>query len=183
MTGRLRQHLSYANVAATLALFVATGGTAAAANVIVHSNSDIARKTVSGHAPPPGKHANLIAGSVNATDLSPDVKSSLQPHCPSGLQQGVDVCFEPSARAQAPFVSALQTCQAAGRRLPSVAEVAEIFDHAGAPQGVEWTDSVFIQSAQAYAAVMSDDSSRTIDFNYAQFATAIPFRCVVGPGT
>jgi hypothetical protein len=180
MIGRIRQHLSYANVMATVALFVAMGGTAAA-SVIVHSNAEIARKTVSGHAPPPGEHANVIAGSINAADLSPDVKSSLQLHCPTGMQQGYDICFDPSTRAQAPFLTALQTCQAARLRLPSVAEMAEIFDHTGAPQVTEWTDAVFVQSTAGDATVMSDDSSRKIEINYAAFATAIPFRCVASP--
>jgi hypothetical protein len=181
MTGRIRKHLTYANVTASLALFLAMGGTAAA-SVIVHSNSEIARKTVSGHEPPPGKHANLIAGSVNAKDLSPDLTSSFQLHCPADMQQAADICFEPSARASTPFVTALQTCQSLRRRLPTVAEMAEIFDHTGAPQLSEWTDSVFIQSTAAYATVMSDEASRAIDINYAAFTTGIPFRCVVGPG-
>jgi hypothetical protein len=54
---------------AYLALFVALGGTAAAA-VVVSSNSQVAPNTISGHKPPAGKHANLISGSVATADIA-----------------------------------------------------------------------------------------------------------------
>jgi hypothetical protein len=57
-------------VVACAALFVALGGTALAASYVVSSNSQIGPGTVSGHAPPTGKHANIIAGSVNGNDLA-----------------------------------------------------------------------------------------------------------------
>jgi len=69
MLSKLRSRLTYGNVVATAALFVALGGTAAA-SVIVSSNSQIAQNTISGHKPPSGDHPNLIAGSVNGQDLA-----------------------------------------------------------------------------------------------------------------
>jgi hypothetical protein len=66
--GRIRQRLTFANVISVIALFVALGGTAAAA-VIVTDNSQVAQNTISGHKPPSGKHANLIAGSINGQDV------------------------------------------------------------------------------------------------------------------
>ncbi len=67
---RIRSHLTYANVMVTiLAFFVLGGGTALAAYV-VSSNAQIGPGTISGHKPPTGKHANVIAGSLNATDLA-----------------------------------------------------------------------------------------------------------------
>jgi hypothetical protein len=53
----------------TAFVFILGGGTAFGA-FVVSSNSQIGPGTVSGHKPPAGKHANVIAGSVNATDLS-----------------------------------------------------------------------------------------------------------------
>jgi hypothetical protein len=68
---RIRPHLTYANVMATLAVFlVLAGGTALGASYVVSSNSQIGPGTVSGHNPPTGKHSNVIASSVNATDLA-----------------------------------------------------------------------------------------------------------------
>jgi hypothetical protein len=66
---RVRRHLTFANVVSLAALFVALGGTAVAA-VIVTSNSQVAKDTISGHKPPSGKHANIISGSINGQDVA-----------------------------------------------------------------------------------------------------------------
>jgi hypothetical protein len=71
MRQRICAHLTYANVVATLALFlVLAGGTAVAVNYVVSSNSQIGPGTVSGHKPPTGKHSNIIGGSVNGGDVA-----------------------------------------------------------------------------------------------------------------
>ncbi|HKP88829.1 MAG TPA: hypothetical protein VJT75_02535 [Thermoleophilaceae bacterium] len=69
MLRRLRRRVSYANVTATMALFVALGGTAAGAAYVVSKNSQLGPNTVSGGAPPKGKHANLIEGSIASADI------------------------------------------------------------------------------------------------------------------
>jgi hypothetical protein len=69
MRHRLRSHLTFANVVSVIALFVALGGTAAAA-VIITDNSQVAQNTISGHKPPTGKHANVIAASINGQDVA-----------------------------------------------------------------------------------------------------------------
>ena len=71
VTRRLRSKFTYANVMVTILAFVGLGsGAAYAASVIVSSNAQIAANTVAGHHPPSGAHANLIPGSVNASDLA-----------------------------------------------------------------------------------------------------------------
>jgi hypothetical protein len=67
---RILGHLTYANVMATLAVFIALGGSALA-SVIITSNSQVAAGTISGHNPPSGDHANIISGSVTTLDLAP----------------------------------------------------------------------------------------------------------------
>lgn len=67
---KIREQLTYANVMATIAVFIAIGGTASAA-VIITSNSQVAPNTISGHHPPSGAHANVIGGSLNGQDLAP----------------------------------------------------------------------------------------------------------------
>jgi hypothetical protein len=57
-------------IVACVALFVALGGTGLAASYVVSSNSQVGPGTISGHNPPSGKHANIIGGSVNGTDLA-----------------------------------------------------------------------------------------------------------------
>lgn len=71
MRTAIRGRLTYANVVATMALFlVLSGGTALGVNYVVSSNSQIGPNTVSGHKAPTGDHANIIGGSVNGQDLA-----------------------------------------------------------------------------------------------------------------
>src|SRR5262245_56620483 len=65
----LRSNLSYANVMATLAVVLVLGGGTALGAFVVSSNSQVGPNTISGHKPPAGKHANIIGGSLSATDL------------------------------------------------------------------------------------------------------------------
>jgi hypothetical protein len=68
---RIREHMTYANGMATLAVFIALGlGGTALASVIITNNNQVAPNTISGHKPPSGKHANLIGGSVNGQDVA-----------------------------------------------------------------------------------------------------------------
>jgi hypothetical protein len=65
----ISRHLTYANVMVTLLAFIVLGGGTALAAYVVSSNSQIGPGTVSGHKPPSGKHANVIAGSINGQDV------------------------------------------------------------------------------------------------------------------
>jgi hypothetical protein len=67
---RIRRHLTYANVVATLSLVLVLGGGTALASYVISSNSQVGPGTISGHQPPTGKHANVISGSVNAQDVA-----------------------------------------------------------------------------------------------------------------
>jgi hypothetical protein len=67
---RIRPHLTYANVMATIAVFLVLGGGTALAAYVVSSNSQIGPGTVSGHKAPSGKHANVIGGSLNGQDVA-----------------------------------------------------------------------------------------------------------------
>ncbi len=78
----IRSHLTYANVVATLALFLVLGGGTALASYVISSNSQVGPGTISGHTPPSGKHANIIAGSINGED----VKESSLGQVPSAAQ-------------------------------------------------------------------------------------------------
>src|SRR5207249_8197375 len=65
-----RRHLSRADVISSLAAFLVLRGGTALAAYVVSSNSQIGPGTVSGHKPPTGKHANIIAGSINGQDVA-----------------------------------------------------------------------------------------------------------------
>ena len=66
----LRPHLTYANVMVTILAFIVLGGGTALASFVISSNSQVGPGTISGHKPPSGDHANIIAGSLNGTDLA-----------------------------------------------------------------------------------------------------------------
>jgi hypothetical protein len=69
---RVRAHLTYANVMATIAVFIALGGTAVAAGFVISKNSQLGPGTVSGSNPPAGKHNNVIGSSITGKDIKPD---------------------------------------------------------------------------------------------------------------
>jgi hypothetical protein len=69
MLQRPRPQLTYANVMVTLVAFVVIGGGSALASVIITSNRQVAKNTISGHNPPKGKHSNIVARSVNGPDV------------------------------------------------------------------------------------------------------------------
>jgi hypothetical protein len=70
MLGRIRPHLTYANVMSTLAVFGVLGGGTAIAAIVISSNRQVARNTISGHSPPNGAHPNIISGSIDSADLA-----------------------------------------------------------------------------------------------------------------
>jgi hypothetical protein len=91
-------------VIACIALFVALGGVAAGA-VVITSNSQVAKDTISGHKPPSGKHSNLIAGSVNSTDLANQAVTAANIKAPEAWHNvgpgsaSQDLCADPSNTA------------------------------------------------------------------------------------
>jgi hypothetical protein len=115
----IRSKLTYANVMSTIAVFGVLGGGTALAAYVVSSNSQIGPGTVSGHKPPTGKHANIIAGSINGTDVAD--------------RSGVDTCQTPLTKkfgsicagsdgGARVFFEALSYCTNLGLRVPTLSE-------------------------------------------------------------
>src|SRR5690349_9164840 len=73
---RIRSRLTYANVMVTILAFIVLGGGTALASYVISSNSQVGPGTISGHAPPTGKHANIIQGSINGQDVTDESLSS-----------------------------------------------------------------------------------------------------------
>jgi hypothetical protein len=141
MFTRLRARLNYANVVATLALFIALGGSSYAVSEISGSqirNASIAgkklkRNTIGGKrikesrlaTVPSARNAGLLGG-LSAQDLLL--------RCPQGTLAAADVCLETQARPPANYTSAVITCGGTdgpprpGRRLPTHGELRRAFD-------------------------------------------------------
>ena len=181
-SSHLRGRLTYANAMATVAVAVALGGTSTAiAAVVITSNAQVARNTIAGHAAPSGSHANIISGSVNATDLATTYKTSVTVHCPSGMQLNAGLCFETVLRPATDFTTAVATCAQAQRRLPDVGELALVFSNSGAPQDWQWFGQPFFDGKGVDAAALSENSSRQISFQMSEAGASLAYRCVTVP--
>jgi hypothetical protein len=133
---RTRRYLTFANVVSVIALFIALGGTAMA-SVIITSNGQVAQNTISGHQPPSGKHANVIAGSINGSDIAD--------------RSGVDTCQTPLVAKYGPICAgsdavartwggALNYCAGLDLRLPTASEAVALGNNHDVP-GVSGSQS------------------------------------------
>jgi hypothetical protein len=157
----LRSHLTFANVVSLAALFVALGGTATAVTYVVSSNSQVGPGTIAGHKPPRGKHANIIAESINGKDIAD--------------RSGVDTCQSPLLGKFGPICAgsdggsrtwslAISYCTNLGLRLPSYSEALQLaknYDVPGVPPEGSggpyfWTDSHW-QTTSARTFVVDED--------------------------
>jgi hypothetical protein len=88
--------------------------------------------TISGHKPPSGKHANIIAGSINGKDIAD--------------RSGVDTCQTPLVAKYGPicvgsdggsrtWLDALNYCTGFGLRLPTTSEAVALAKKFDVPGG------------------------------------------------
>jgi hypothetical protein len=155
---RIRRHLTYANVMATLAVFLVLGGGAYAA---FHLPKNSVRSK------------NIVNGQVKRADVS----NSLGFKCPSSTRYFEGACIETNARSATNWLDALKACTDAGRRLPSVAELDgfRLEPHISLV-GFEWT-SEYANTATATEetelGVVSEDEN-----DFASISQSHSYRCV-----
>jgi hypothetical protein len=148
MLARIRSNLSYANVMATIAVFVALGGGAYAASQI--NGASLKDRSVAGRkikvngltgtevresslaTVPRAKGAQTLGGKgasafvQNGQPAGGSLAGSYPSpglRCPVGTTRQSGVCYENSARAAADWYTAADACAAAGRRLPTPSEL------------------------------------------------------------
>jgi hypothetical protein len=142
MPRRFRPRISYANVVSTLALVLALGGVSYAAVKI--SGKTIKDRTVTakkikknsltgteineaklGKVPKAAlaDNATNAAHATNADTVGGQNPSSLKLSCPTGTTLAIGECFETTLRAADTWSNANKICGAAGRRLPTFAEL------------------------------------------------------------
>lgn len=158
MLNALRGRVTYANVVATLALFIALGGTSYAVTKI--SGSQIEKHTLTGR----NIKANSITGrqikersldpvprARNARLLAGQPGASYRVHCPAGTVPVSDTCIETQPRPALPYGDAAVACEGTdnkahpGRRLPTHEELMTAIGDFGiqlAPGG-ELTSNVY----------------------------------------
>src|SRR5262245_58876192 len=139
---RVRERLTYANVMATIAVFLALGGGAYA--------------------------VSLGRNSVGSPELKPgavkpqDTAAALRLKCSRGTRYHEGACIEKRSRGAATFFDALTTCNGARRRLPGAAELVGFSREPGitlgsASQGVpEWTTELDSAPPEVKALVVDE---------------------------
>ena len=156
MRQRIRWHLTYANVMVTILAFVVLGGGTALGAYVVSSNSQVGPGTISGHKPPTGKHANIIADSINGKDIAD--------------RSGVDTCKTPLVKKFGPICAgsdggsrtwrdAVAYCAGFGLRLPTHGEAMALgqkYDVPGVSTQLFWTDDTTIDNANLLAAATDE---------------------------
>lgn len=149
----MRGRLSYANVMATLALFVALGGGAYA----------LSRNEV--------KSRHIAPDQVKAADTS----DKLRLECPAATRYHEGACIETDNRAGLDWDAALADCRSDGRRLPTQAELLSFRLEPGITLDAfaEWTDQKDENSANAIG--VAEDGSRAA---FGSGTAMLPYRCV-----
>jgi hypothetical protein len=194
MVSRVRARLTYANVLATLAVFIALGaGSYAAINVPKKSVGTKQLKRNSVTSP------KVKPRSLRLSDFKPSERSKLTGApgpagpagergpagaaltCPSGTALHELACIELEARPQADWYDAFDACDQAQRRLVTLAELQTFrsrTDLNPPTAGSEWVDGG-----------LSDDGAQPREAIYltlnlgipdlAPITSSIPYRCVV----
>jgi hypothetical protein len=141
MFTRLRARLTYANVVATLALFIALGGSSYAVSKISGSqirNASIAGKKLKrntlGGARIKESRLGTVPRARNAGRVGGLSAQQLLLRCPQGTLAAADVCIETHPRAPTIYSGAVGDCGTTdgpprpGRRLPTHGELRRAFD-------------------------------------------------------
>lgn len=201
---RIKQHLTYANVTATLALFIALGGSSYAALTITGKNvrnrsltyKDLKRNTLGGTRIKESRLgtvrrariADRLTGFAGGTKNTYSVQDLLA-GCPPGTLAAANTCPEPAARTQEPFGGAVRVCREAGkefgpgRRLPTFNELNALVGDGRfqlAPQG-ELTNNVYPTGDPNLLNVLVMAPNGTTGTVTSAAEGARPFRCVADP--
>lgn len=194
---RLQGKLTYANVVATLALFVALGGSSYAALTITGRDvkdgsltaRDIKRNALGG-----GRIKESQLGTVrrarSANRLGGLTAQRLLLKCPSGTLPAADVCVETTARPAAGYSTAEFQCSQVntpatpGRRLPAYGELkaAASYDQIELSGEGELTNHIYPNSepSQLNVLVLTSEAG-SVGLTQDNDTVGRPFRCVTDP--
>jgi len=190
---RIRPHLTYANTVATLALFIALGGSSYAAVKITGKNvrngsltgKDIKRKSIGSR---PIKQSSLKAV-ANAKRVGGKSARGLILRCPKNTVAAAGACVERAARPALPWASAAGACRnverpgTAGRRLPTIEELGAAVSYNGVPltAGGELTANLATPSGPRINAQVLTDQVGSVRVVPNTFEGRAAYRCAVTP--
>ena len=193
----LRRHFTYANVMATLAVFIALGGSSYAALNLTGrdirdgslTHRELKRNTLGGTKI---KESRLgkVRQARNADRLNGMSAGRFLIRCPRDTVPVSDVCVETVPRSPAPYRVAAVACEEAdrrttpGRRLPSHDELMTAIGDYGIAlaAGGELTRNVYPSSDPGRVDVLViTDPVGNVAVKSDTFTGAMPFRCVADP--
>ena len=193
---KLRHHLTYANVMATVAVFIALGGSSYAALTI--SGRDIRNRSIAGKK----MKRNTLTGrqikesrlskvprARNADRLNGATAASLRIRCPAGTFPSADVCVEQTPRRAAAYGSAVLECALAGtpagpgRRLPTHGELMAALTAVSLAPGGELTSNVYPSNSSpgALDVIFVTNQVGNVAITPNTGAGGKAFRCVADP--
>jgi hypothetical protein len=192
----LRRHLSYANVMATAAVFIALGGSSYAALTITGADvrngsltkRDLKKNTLDGSRIRESRLAK-VPRARNADRLNGAPASRFLVRCPGETVPVSDVCVETTTRGPLPYTPAAITCEGIdrnktpGRRLPNHDELMTAIGEPGvalAPGG-ELTRNVFPAGNGDVDVLIVTDAGGSVAIRSNTAAGATAFRCVTDP--
>jgi len=192
----IRNRLTYANVMATLAVFIALGGSSYAAlrigskeirNNSVRSKdvrnrsltgSDVAKNRVGGGAI---KESTLgqVPSAGNADRVGGRTAEELRVKCPAGTVPGGGVCIEENPSPPLPYGIATDQCIIRGRSLPTYGNLRARVASGQFPlaPGGEFTSNVYEGSGNLRVVILSDPTGSAV-FQDALTPAARSYRCI-----
>jgi hypothetical protein len=193
---RIRERLTYANVMATLAVFIALGGSSYAAATIDGSNienrsikgSKLKHNTLTGTQIKESKLAR-VPRARDADRVGGQTAADLKIRCPSDTFPIADVCVERTTRAAGSYGSAVLTCAIVatpagpGRRLPTHGELRAALSAVQLAPGGELTSNIYPSSTEPgrLDALYVTDQVGNFGLTPNTAAGAKAFRCVTDP--
>jgi hypothetical protein len=193
---KLRHRLTYENVMATIAVFIALGGSSYAALTI--SGSDIRNRSIAGKKLKrntlTGKQVresrlSRVPRARNADRLNGATAASLRVRCPADTFPSADVCVERTTRAAASYGTAVLECAQAGtpagpgRRLPTHGELRAALTAVQLAGGGELTSEVYPSGSTPgqLDVLYVTDQAGSVAVTSNTGAGGKAFRCVADP--
>jgi hypothetical protein len=198
----MQKRLTYANVMATVAVFIAMGGAGYAATQLpknsvgskqLKKNAVTTAKIKDGAVKgskidlsslgivPKAATADSAGNAQTLQGLTPaQLSAASKSSCPAGTIFSAGLCFESVARPAMEYVDALDACAAAGRVLPSVSELVT-FDRLSLPAAAaEWAGDLF-RNGGNFEAPYVGAAKAIFEPGAKEIGKSVAFRCAVAP--
>lgn len=194
----MRPKLTYANVMATVAVFIALGGASYAATQL--PKNTVGSKQLKKNAVTTAKVKNqavtgakvklsslgTVPSAANAQTLggrtSGQISEGSKLKCPSDMAVAAGICFETSARPAATLDAAAQNCGEINRALPSMGELVayEAQAYTTPPMG-EWVGQMYMDGGSFRGLIVKTAKGGALTTTAPLFNEPRAYRCVQFP--